>query len=371
MWTELVPTSIAATTPTAPPTSHRRGVEAGAATSGSTEPLYDPTMTAPRPAHSAELVQLGWDAHWGAAWEAASVPQGTEPARLVRTDRRVVTVWRRVAEAERATTTTAAKDTVAGDWVALDAADERIASILPRRTRFERRAARGARRGQVLAANMDVVWVVQAAEPGVAPRRLERELVLAHQGGATPLVVVTKTDLVDDPEEHLAAARRVACGVDVVAVSAPEGVGLDRLAHSVDGNRTAALIGASGVGKSTIVNALLGHERQATAEVRHGDRKGRHTTTAAELIALPEGGFLIDTPGVRALALWDAGGGLAATFPEIAEVGAGCRFDDCTHRSEPGCEVLEAVEAGRIDAERHRHWVELGDELAATHRPEY
>lgn len=328
-------------------------------------------MTAPRPAPGEALARLGWDAHWDALWEAASPPRGTEPARLVRTDRRVVTVWRRVDEPERATTTTAAKDTVAGDWVALDPSEGRVASILPRRTRFERRAARGARRGQVLAANMDVVWVVQAAEPGVSPRRLERELVLAHQGGATPIVVVTKTDLVDDPEEHLEAARRVACGLEVVAVSAPTGEGLDRLARSVDGDRTAALIGASGVGKSTIVNALVGHERQATAEVRPGDRKGRHTTTAAELISLPGGGFLIDTPGVRALALWDAGGGLAATFPEIVEAGTECRFDDCTHRTEPGCEVLEAVEAGRIDPERHRHWVELGDELAATHRPEY
>lgn len=292
------------------------------------------------------------------------------PGRIVRVDRGEVDVALGAGhdrDVLRCTSTTAAKDCVAGDWAAVDVDAARAEGVMPRVSAFVRRAARGALAAQTLAANMDVVFVVQGLEPGVNVRRLERELVLAHQSGATPIVLLTKADLVDRAvvETSLAAVRAVAPNVAVFAVSNRTGEGLDEVAAQLEPGRTFALLGSSGVGKSTFVNAFAGEQVQLEGEIRDGDGKGRHTTTAARLIELADGRLLLDTPGVRALALWESWEGLADTFPEIESTAERCGFADCFHDDEPRCAVVAAVEAGEIPAERLESWRALRDEMAA------
>jgi ribosome biogenesis GTPase len=196
-------------------------------------------------------------------------------------------------------------------------------------------------------------------------RRLERELVIAFESGASPVVVLTKSDLADDPAPALALVGDVAAGVPVHLVSSLTGEGLDTLEAYLAGHRTIALLGPSGAGKSTLVNALVGQARQRTAEVREFDGKGRHTTTAAELVLLPSGGLLVDTPGMRAVALWSEGAGLDEAFADITEMAERCRFRDCAHDMEPGCVVLAAVARGDVPAARLRSWRTLHAELDA------
>ncbi|MFN8053175.1 MAG: ribosome small subunit-dependent GTPase A [Acidimicrobiales bacterium] len=320
----------------------------------------------------AALCALGWSDEV----EAALAPLLTDAAggerlvagRIVRVDRGEVDVALGIDPADlvRATNTTAAKDCVAGDWVALDHEQARVEAIMPRRTAFVRRSARGARTAQTLAANMDVVLVVHGLDPGLNVRRLERELVLAHQSGATPLVVLTKTDAVTaaDVAAALAEAQRCAPGVDVVAVSNRTRDGFDRLEAFVQPGRTFALLGSSGVGKSTLVNSFAGETIMLEGEIRDGDGKGRHTTTAARLLHLADGRLLLDTPGVRALALWESWEGLADTFPEIESTAEQCAFADCFHDNEPRCAVIAAVADGTIDADRLDAWRHLRDEMA-------
>lgn len=282
--------------------------------------------------------------------------------RVARTDRGVVTVWpdrERLDIAKlRATCATDGKDVVAGDWVALDPANHRVEQRLERHTEFVRRSAKGALTAQTLAANMDVVFCIQAMVPGINPRRLEREMVLAHQSGAKVAVVLTKADLVDDADAQRTIAERSAPGVPVHLVSSTEGTGLDALRASLPVGCTVSMFGASGVGKSTLVNAWAGGPVQLIGEVRAGDSKGRHTTSAARLIRLADDLVLLDTPGTRALALWEADDGLTATFPEILEASENCRFDDCRHTDEPGCGVIGVVDRDRLESFRR-----LRDEL--------
>lgn len=282
--------------------------------------------------------------------------------RVARTDRGVVTVWpdrERLDVAKlRATCATDGKDVVAGDWVALDPTNHRVEQRLERHTEFVRRSAKGALSAQTLAANMDVVFCIQAMVPGINPRRLERELVLAHQSGADVAVVLTKADLVDDALAQQAIAERSAPGVTVHLVSSTEGTGLDALRASLPPGCTVSMFGASGVGKSTLVNAWAGGPVQLIGEVRAGDSKGRHTTSAARLIRLADDLILLDTPGTRALALWEADDGLTATFPEILAASEHCRFDDCRHTDEPGCGVIGVVDQDRLESFRR-----LRDEL--------
>lgn len=315
-----------------------------------------------------DLRAIGWTDAWQQRWDSGTTGE-LVPARVARTDRGVITVWLPGSGEVRATTTTAAKDVVAGDWVGIGRDAARVERIVERASAFERRAARGSKRGQVLAANMDVVMLVEAAQrPALNQRRLERGLVLAHQSDARPLVVVTKCDLVDDAAAVVAEAAAVAPGVEVVGVSARSGSGLDALRAALRAALgsavTVAALGASGVGKSTLVNALAGSDVQVTGRVRHGDAKGRHTTTAAQLVDL--GGLIyIDTPGVRALGLWGDGEGLDETFAEIAEVALRCRFDDCTHDHEPDCAVRDAVDVGELRDDRVEHYRRLRAELLA------
>jgi ribosome biogenesis GTPase / thiamine phosphate phosphatase len=234
----------------------------------------------------------------------------------------------------------------------------------PPRGRPAPRPGRGpAAAAQAVAANVDVALVVATLSRDVSLRGLERYLALAWESGALPVVVLTKTDLAEDVASSVAEAQLVAPGVDVVALSSVTGEGIDALERLLHPRRTAVLLGPSGAGKSTLINRLLGAERLRTAEAR-ADGKGRHTTTHRELVRLRGGALLIDTPGMRELQLWDANAGLGATFADIQELSAGCRFRDCRHETEPACAVRAAVDVGRLAAERLESWRKLERELA-------
>lgn len=259
-----------------------------------------------------------------------------------------------------------------GDWVTMtvtanDPSATIIQSVLPRRTAFRRKTAGPVTEPQVIAANIDIAFIATALPNDVNLRRIERYLTLIWESGATPVVLITKSDLVSAPDDFIRDVRAVAVGVDVVAVSTVSGAGIDAIRAMLSPGITAALLGSSGTGKSTLVNALAGETLQRVGEVRD-DGAGRHTTTHRQLIDLPNGASLIDTPGLRELQLWSAAGGLEETFRDIAELAERCRFRDCTHASEPGCAVLAALERGVLDADRLHHWRELQRELAYLER---
>lgn len=259
-----------------------------------------------------------------------------------------------------------------GDWVTVETqtGDPPLAiiqAVLPRRSAFRRKTAGNITEAQVVAANVDIAFIAAALPGDVNLRRIERYLTLAWESGATPVVLLTKADLVDAVDELIRDARSVAPGVDVIAVSALTGSGTDAIAAMLSPGVTAAVLGSSGAGKSTLVNALLGENRQRVGELRD-DGAGRHTTTNRELIELPGGASLIDTPGMRELQLWSAADGIDETFRDIAMLANECRFRDCAHDTEPGCAVLHALEQGTLDAARLESWRKLQRELAALER---
>ncbi len=245
-------------------------------------------------------------------------------------------------------------DVAVGDWVVPSDDDERVEHVIERTSAFVRRASfEGSRfEAHALAANIDVVFLVHAYGSPPNQRRLERELVLAFDSGAEPAILLTKADLSDDTEPTRARLAEVAAGVPVMVASGLSGRGVEEIRALAEGGRTLAFLGASGVGKSTLVNALLGGEVQATAAVRVGDQRGRHTTVAAELLRLPGGGWLVDTPGIRALSLWLSGRGIEQAFADVFDLMDHCRFRDCKHDQEPGCAVRAAVSAGDLDPAR-------------------
>lgn len=257
----------------------------------------------------------------------------------------------------------------AGDWVAVSANAEQgtatIHAVLPRRTAFLRRAADSVQTVQVIAANIDVVFVVTSMNADLNPRRLERFLAAAWQSGARPVVVLTKADLCADPDTQAAEIATLAAGCPVLLVSVRQGLGLGALMDHIKPGETCVLIGSSGVGKSTLVNALLGEERMATQDIRAADSRGRHTTSHRQLILLPGGGLLLDTPGIREVGLIDADEGLGTVFDDIEELARHCRFNDCGHDTEPGCAVREALDKGLLDPGRWAHFHKLTAELAA------
>ena len=263
-------------------------------------------------------------------------------------------------------------DVAVGDWVALR--DGLIRGVLPRRSALVRSAAGLTSASQTLAANVDVVFIVSSLGPDLEPRRLERYLVTVWESGASPEIVLTKADrFAADPvalDSLVASVEAVALGVPVYIVSSVTGDGVADVRARVGAGRTAVLVGSSGVGKSTLVNAWLGHELMAVNETREDDDEGRHTTTHRELIELPGGGVVIDTPGIRELQLWDAGGGagsgaLEEAFADIDELIAQCRFNDCEHRTEPDCAVRAALGDGSLSRERYGSWQKLQRELRA------
>lgn len=254
---------------------------------------------------------------------------------------------------------------VAGDWVVLggDPTDPLVEAVLPRTTAIVRRDPARATRLQVLAANVDVVLITHplAEEPNLS--RIERELALVWESGAKPVVVLTKCDLSSDPEAAQSAVEQIAPGVPVHLTSAITGVGLDDVRPYLEPGMTAVLIGPSGAGKSTLINALTGEDLRATRDVRVADGRGRHTTVSRELIPLPGGGLVIDTPGLRAVGMWESAEGIGLAFSDIAELAEGCRFRDCRHSGEPGCAVEAAVEAGELAARRLESYRELQAEV--------
>jgi len=334
------------------------------------------------------LAGLGWDAGWEAAF-APYAAQGLHPARVLAAHRDLWIVALPSGDREAVVSGRLRHDALgpgdlpaAGDWVAVSGAGTGdadtwttvIGAVLPRRTAFRRSAGEERLAGnlsaeQVLAANVDVALLVAGLDGDFNLRRLERYLAVAWSGGTTPVILLNKADMAADLDGFRVAAEAVAPGVEVRAMSALTGDGVAALAadHLPPG-RTAVVLGSSGVGKSTLVNALLGTERQRTGGVRADDARGRHTTTTRELVRLPGGAILIDTPGIRSLGVAGAAAGMDSTFADITELAAGCRFRDCRHEQEPGCEVRAALADGRLSRERHASHRKLEREAAHAAR---
>jgi ribosome biogenesis GTPase len=254
-----------------------------------------------------------------------------------------------------------------GDWVVLAPGKPPLVErLLPRRSALVRAAAGERHVAQVIAANVDVVFVVCGLDDDFNPRRIERYLVLVDGSGALPVVVLTKADKAADPEARRREVERLAPGAVVLALNAKDPATAEALAPYVRGGSTAVLVGSSGAGKSTLTNTLLGIERQKTGAVRETDSRGRHTTVHRALIPLPAGGCLVDTPGMRELKLTGAEDLDAGQFADIAELAVGCRFRDCAHAAEPGCAVQAALAEGRLERGRWDNWVKLQGELAAA-----
>ncbi len=297
-------------------------------------------------------VDLGWNDALEVSWQLLGAPGS--PGRVSRIDRGWSTVKRNADDDDPMRIRNLYADVAIGDWVVPSEDGEQVAHVIDRTSAFTRRASFDGDRfeADTLAANIDVVFLVHALGSPPNQRRLERELVLAFDSGAEPAVLLTKVDVVDDPEPTRAELAEVALGVPVLLASGLHSVGIDRIRAYAAGNRTLAFLGASGVGKSTLVNALLDEQVMDTAEVREGDQRGRHTTVAAELLRLPGEGWLIDTPGVRAVSLWLSGDGIERAFADVFALMDDCRFRDCKHDQEPGCAVQAAVADGRLDASR-------------------
>jgi ribosome biogenesis GTPase len=320
------------------------------------------------------LVDLGWDEEW----EGSAAPwhgQGFVIGRVAAEDRGSYVVLTAGGERRAEVSgrylyaATAPSDfPKVGDWAVLSTHDDSdadvIHAILRRRSWLSRKTPGEATEEQVLAANIDVIFVVQGLDHDFNLRRLERHLVMIHEGGARPAVVLNKADLQEDHEPFIGGVRSVSPGVEILTTSAVTGFGVDRLAKFIREGQTYAFIGSSGAGKSSLINRLLGRSHFRTEEVRGKDSRGRHTTARRELVRIPGGGLLIDTPGIREFRLWDGEGGVDETYAEIAALAAGCRYSDCTHSREAGCAVLRAVEEGHIPRPRYESYLKLRKELA-------
>ncbi|MBV8480146.1 MAG: ribosome small subunit-dependent GTPase A [Actinobacteria bacterium] len=309
-----------------------------------------------------DLGELGWCAEL-----ADNLEQGLEPGRVVAVHRGafdVATPHGSVRARLPGRLVRDGVDVAVGDWVGL--AGALVRAVLPRKSAIVRKSAGLTSEAQTLAANVDVAFVVTSLGPDLEPRRVERYLVTIWESGAVPEIVLTKADRMEDPWPLVAEVEAVAMGVPVHVVSAVTGQGCEALRARLGPGATAVVLGSSGVGKSTLVNRWAGREAMATKETRADDDEGRHTTTHRELVVLPGGGVVIDTPGLRELQLWDVGSAaLDEAFADVEELAARCRFNDCTHTREPRCAVLAAVESGELPRERLDSWRKLQRELRA------
>lgn len=320
-----------------------------------------------------QLDALGWTASFAEAF-APFEALGHRPARVTSEHQHVYRVvgpeGDRLASVSgrfRHRVTTRADYPAVGDWVAVEdrGGDARsmIHALLPRRSKFSRKVAGETTEEQVVAANVDLVFLVAGLDHDFNVRRLERYVVTAIEGGATPVIVLNKTDMCDDTAACVDETKRLAPNVDVVAVSCRTLEGLDRLLAYLTPARTIALLGSSGAGKSTLINRFAGHDLRRTFEVRERDSRGRHTTTHRELIPLESGALLIDTPGMRELQLWEGSERIDDAFEDVGSLAQGCFFRDCRHQGEPKCAVKMAVEAGSLSESRLEHYRRLQNEL--------
>ena len=316
--------------------------------------------TVPHPLTFPTLAAYGWDDAWAVQFDAVA-PLGAVPGRVVRHDSIAVLVAQPTGTRSVAMAPGGATLTV-GDWVVV--ADDRVVAHLPRRSLLRRGDPSGVRQ-QLLAANLDLLVIVAGLDRPLKPGRLQRAVALAWDAGAIPFLALSKADVVADPEGARATAGAAVPGVEVVALSAVTGLGLDRLAEAASG-RTLVLLGESGAGKSTLVNALAGKDVAATGAVRRGDAKGRHTTSSRQLHVLPSGGVLIDSPGIREVALWVDAAAVDATFDDLADLALRCRFSDCRHDREPGCALRDGVADNSVDAARFDAWIHLQREAASA-----
>jgi len=314
-----------------------------------------------------DLIDFGWNAFFAAQIESNELA-ALWPVRVMAVHRSRIRVaglavdtlippYIGSAEDEEAAATV-------GDWLLLDRGTLRPQRLLGRMNLFKRRAAGTGRRLQLIAANVDTLFIVSSCNQEFNLARLERYLALAGEAGVTPVVVLTKSDLVDNAEALASAAARLRPHLLVETLDARNSVGVRNLLPWCDRGQTVALVGSSGVGKSTLINSLMGHDRIATQEIREEDDKGRHTTTGRALYRMNAGGLLLDTPGMRELQLTDVESGLASLFTDIVTLAETCRFKDCRHESEPGCAVLAAVALGALSAERVKRWRKLDAEEA-------
>lgn len=325
--------------------------------------------------HTYDLAQLGWNTFFASAYRPLDRSDAA-PGRVLRADRGVCSVLTTdgVIRATLAGSVllSAARDPArlpcAGDWVVVRRWPDRrttLECVLPRRTALVRRTADKDSSGQVLAANMDTVAVVEPMHPAPDDARVERLLALAWESGAAPVLVLSKCDTAADPEAVARQTGALAPDVPVLAVSAPRGQGLDELRALVPSGRTLALLGRSGAGKSTLLNALVGTTVMPVQEIRRADGKGRHTTAYRNLVPVPGGGAVLDTPGLRGVGLLDTAQGLDQAFTDIAELAAQCRFGDCRHHAEPGCAVQAALRTGDLPPRRLESWRKLRREVEA------
>ena len=259
-----------------------------------------------------------------------------------------------------------------GDWVAIQHLEDEsravIHGVLPRKSKFIRKAAGEIIEIQILASNIETAFLVSGLDHDFNPRRLERFLTLTWDSGASPVILLNKTDICDDLEAKMAKIEEIAINAPIIPLSAENDEDLSALSEFLQNGETVVLLGSSGVGKSTIINRLLGKNVQAVQEVREDDSRGRHTTTHRELFVLDNGAMIIDTPGLREIQLWDSGDGLQETFEDVEELAANCRFRDCKHQNEPGCEVKKALLNGELSRERYESYQKLQKELAYIDR---
>lgn len=328
------------------------------------------------------LAELGWDSHFAAKFQELAQPD-LIAGRVTDQSKNSYRIYSECGDLPASVSgrilynsNTNDSHPAVGDWVAirLDSVGQRaiIEAILPRKSRFSRKAPGSRTEEQLLAANIDLAFIVSGLDGGrnLNLRRIERYLTLSWNSGASPAIVLNKADLCADIPARINDIENAMWGVPIHVTSATEELGLDLLKKQITRGTTAVFLGPSGVGKSSIINALLGEKMLEVGEVREQDRRGRHTTSRRELFLLPGGGAVIDTPGIRELQLWADEDALFGTFPDIEQLADECRFSDCTHTSEPGCAVREAIEEGMLDAKRFQSYSKLRKEIhhLETHR---